>query len=139
MSIRVLFIFICLVLTGGLVGCAPGAPSASPSQGDDPCDVSGAMWHRVGDDNPWVDEHEVAWSRYEVLGERCLRVHFTTGSGAAFAHRYVLSEDDERIVVKVIEGTIPDAPESWWKDHEEIAMLVRTDRPVGSREVVGGN
>ena len=81
----------------------------------------------------------VKWDRYEVLSDKCLLVHFTGETDAAFKYRYALEEDESRISITVFQGLLPEALDSWKGPEQEQTLIVLTEKPIGSRTIVPGS
>lgn len=117
-----------LVSVVTLACCAPGgrgstaSPATSPPRDDTPRD-------------DLTDTHPVRWSRHELVGDDQVRVHYVIGTPTCYGVDVKVEESDARIVITILEGTIPGAPEACTQEARLGSMLVTLDSPAGDREI----
>lgn len=112
--------------------CAPasGGSTASPA--------SSVATSSPRDDTPrddLTDMHPVRWSRYEMVGDDQVRVYYATGAPACYGVDVEVEEGDTRIVITILTGTIPGAPEACTQEARLGSLLVTLGGPVGEREI----
>lgn len=115
-----------------LTCCAPagGGSTASPAPS--------VATSSPRDDTPrddLTDTHPVRWTRHELVGEDQVRVHYAIGTPTCYGVDVRVEESDARIVITILEGTIPGAPEACTQEARLGSMLVTLDSPVGDREI----
>lgn len=127
--------FVCLTALS-LTGCGLGASShdqsdAAPARTVVPDGV-------VRDDRQRFDlqkEHVNPWTRYEVVSEHQLRLHYWGGDHKCWGVRTAAEETSKAIKVATIVGSFPDAPKECRAYAYEGSVLVTTEQPIGSRRV----
>lgn len=82
--------------------------------------------------------HDVSWSEAEVISDHQVRVHFIGGDPQCYGYNATVTESSSTIVIRVTEGTIPDAPQACPAIGRPATLLVDVDSPVAGREIVPG-
>jgi hypothetical protein len=94
-----------------------------------------------GDEAPRSDldnTHDVPWSEVEVVSDHQVRVHFIGGDPECYGYNATVSESSSTIVIRVTEGTIPDAPQACLAIGRPATLLVDLSSPVAGREILPG-
>jgi hypothetical protein len=105
---------------------ATGSSSASDPDGD-----GGDQASR----DDLSDEHAVDWTEFEQASPQVLRLHFVGGDTDCYGYRTEVRENHEAVAVRVLEGTLPEAPEVCSKIGLVGTILVELDEPLGNRNV----
>lgn len=91
------------------------------------------------------------WESVEKVGDRTLRIHFTTITEPnCYRHQPHVTWNEDTIVITLISGVLPDYQDyptracipitegDWTPTIEEVSMLVETYDPIGDREIIDG-
>jgi hypothetical protein len=130
-----------VVLLAATAGCSgsvsigsPPADSDSSAQPAETTSPSGGPADQQPRDD-LDDEQPVAWTSYEDVGERQVRVRLTVGNPSCYGVRAEVRESAAAVTIATFSGSVPDGPDVCAAIAAETSLLVSLDAPVGQRKV----
>ncbi|WP_187977022.1 hypothetical protein [Mycetocola sp. JXN-3] len=98
---------------------------------------SGSVAETSGEDSrdDLTGEGSLEWTRVEGVPADRIRIRFVLGNPECVGVRSILRESSERVLIAVVEGAVPEAPEACPLVAVETFLDVQLAEPLGARPV----
>jgi|GEM_PF-6164529 len=93
-------------------------------------------WQGEVQNDNLVREKIENWTRYELLSQHSLRLHFNAGTTSCYGYRTVVQETEESIGIALIRGGFKGGPRACILEGRSSYFLIRTEKPIAGRTII---
>lgn len=83
-----------------------------------------------------TNQHSTQWNTYQVVTSKTLRLFYSAGDTGCYGYRTVAKQDSSQVRIRIIEGTLPNAPDTCTLIGMYGSILVHLEQPLGSRTLL---